>query len=125
MRTGRALITSVLCIVGTPLFAVATSAAGAREQKTGLKILYAGNPSSPRTADFAEFLNRHFASVQTVDLARLTEEQAGRFDVLVLDHDAERPPRPKFSDDYAVPTLTIGAAGASIGSTNGLKTGYL
>jgi len=94
-------------------------------QKIDLDVLYAGNPASERTNDFAEFLTRHFASVETTDLAALTEEQARRFDVVVLDHDARRPPRPRFSQGYGVPTVTVGATGAHIGSTNRLKTGYL
>ena len=95
-------------------------------QKIDLKILYAGNPSSSRAADFTGFLREHFTSVDAIELAKFSTEQAARFDVVVLDHDAEigAAPRPRFPKDYAVPTLTIGSVGALIGNTNGLKTGY-
>ena len=114
------------CLVTIAILWLAPAGAGQEPaQKIDLDILYAGNPASERTGDFAEFLTRHFAGVETTDLAALTEEQARRFDVIVLDHDARRPPRPKFSQGYAVPTVTVGAAGAHIGSTNRLRTGYL
>jgi len=95
------------------------------QQRIALNVLYAGNPSSSRTTDFVDFLTFHFERVETIDLAKLTEKDAQRFDVVLLDHDTERHPRPKFSDTYGVPTVTIGDAGAHIGNTNGLKTGYL
>ena len=117
---------STFGIVAIAIIRLAASGAGQpTTQKVDLNILYAGNPAGRRTVDFAAFLARHFASVETTDLATLTEEHASRFDVVVLDHDARRPPRPKFSDGYSVPTVTAGVAGAFIGNTNRLKTGYL
>jgi hypothetical protein len=108
------------------VIALAGIASGAEKPaKIDLKILYAGNPASPRTDDFVKFLQTHFAVVEVGDLAGLKEEQARRFDVVVLDYDTQEPPRPKFTDGYSVPTVTVGAAGALIGNTNGLKTGYL
>ena len=126
MRATSILHRKAWCLVTVAALWLAPAGAGRTPaQKIDLDILYAGNPASARTQDFAEFLARHFASVETTDLAALTEEQARRFDVVVLDHDARRPPRPAFSQGYGVPTVTVGDAGASIGSTNRLKTGYL
>jgi len=126
MRVASILHKYVLCsLIVVTVWPAPASADQKPEQKMDLNILYAGNPASPRTADFVAFLARHFASVETTDMATLTEECADRFDVVVLDHDAERPPRPRFSQGYAVPTVTVGAAGALIGNTNRLKTGYL
>jgi hypothetical protein len=126
MRVANVLHTNAWCILIVAIVCLAPASAGQEPaQKIDLDILYAGNPASERTGDFAEFLTRHFASVETTDLAALTEEQARRFDVIVLDHDARRPPRPTFSQGYGVPTVTVGATGAHIGSTNRLKTGYL
>ena len=126
MKSAVVLTTSVLCLVTAFIPSVAAGSAGELRQKIDLKILYAGNPTSPRAADFTGFLREHFATVDTTDLAKFSVEQAARFDVVVLDHDAETgaAPRPKLPKDYAVPTLTIGSAGAMIGNTNGLKTGY-
>ncbi len=106
------------------MLGVMAQAAHGSERKIDLAILFAGNSSSPRAADFVTFLGTHFARVESVDLRNLSEEQTGHFDVVLLDHDAQRPPRPEFSEDYAVPTVTIGVAGAHIASTNRLKTGY-
>ena len=121
MRAASILHKYVLCsLIVVTVWPAPARADQKPEQKMELNVLYAGNPASPRTADFVEFLARHFASVETTDLATLTEERAGRFDVVVLDHDAERPPRPAFSQGYAVPTVTVGAAGDHIADTNRL-----
>ena len=96
MRVVDMLHKSTFGIVAVAIIRLA--AAGASQgatPKVDLNILYAGTPAGPRTADFAAFLARHLASVETTDLATLTEEHASRFDVVVLDHDARRPPRPK------------------------------
>jgi hypothetical protein len=115
----------VLWVVGGLSVALAaTGSAAEKAAQIDLKVLYAGNPASPRTADFVAFLKAHFATVETGDLAAFKEGQAGRFDVVVLDHDVREAPRPKFSAGYGVPTMTVGAAGAHIGTTNRLKTGY-
>ena len=124
MRAKATSKTGLLYIMAAAVLAGVTKAADEPERKIDLKILYAGNPTSSRTTDFVTFLDAHFARVETADLAKLSEEQAGHFDVVMLDHDDRRPPRPKFSDGYAVPTVLMGVAGAHIASTNHLKTGY-
>lgn len=124
MRATTTLKTSLFGIVAVTVLAGAMWAGDEPEQKSDLKILYAGNPSSPRTDDFVKFLGTYLRSVQSTDLETLTEAQTGRFDVVLLGHDAEEPPCPEFSDEYAVPTVTLGVTGAWIGYTNGLKTGY-
>jgi len=104
MRATSILHRKAWCLVTVAALWLAPAGAGRTPaQKIDLDILYAGNPASARTQDFAEFLARHFASVETTDLAALTEEQARRFDVVVLDHDARRPPRPAFSQGYGEP----------------------
>ena len=126
MRIADIMHRNAWCILAVAtLWLVPAGAGQTPAQRIDLNILYAGHPASERTEDFSEFLARHFAGVETTDLAALTEEQARRFDVVVLDHDARRPPRPRFSQSYGVPTVTVGSAGAHIGSTNRLKTGYL
>jgi hypothetical protein len=109
----------------TILLAVVASTCSGSGEKIDLKILYAGDPKSARTEDFREFLSLHFMDVQTTDLAKLSEEQAGCFDVVLLDHDAKQPPRPKFSPDYTVPTVMVARTGGLISNTNRLKTGHL
>lgn len=93
--------------------------------KIDMKLLYAGHPGSDREQDFARFLKLRFVEVRTCDLATISEEVAGSADVVILDYDQTKHPRPRFSNDYGVPTVTMGVAGAHIGSTNRLKTGYL
>ena len=127
MRSVRALTVGVLCTIATFTPAVVAGASGQAEQKIDLKILYVGNPKSPRGVDFAGFLREHFASVETVESPKFSTEQARRFDVVVIAHEGGTGDvrRIVFPKDYAVPTVTVGASGAMIGTINGLKTGYM
>ena len=129
MRSVRAPLIGMLCIVAIFTPAVVAGAGGRAEQKIDLKILYVGNPKSPRGADFAGFLREHFASVETVESPKFSTEQARRFDVVVIAHEGGSGTGDvrhfAFPKDYAVPTVTVGASGAMIGAINGLKTGYL
>jgi hypothetical protein len=127
MRSVWALTTGVLCFVAVFTPAVVAGANGQTEQRIDLKILYVGNPKSPRGADFAGFLREHFVSVETIESPKFSTEQARRFDVVVIAHEGGTGDvrRFTFPKDYAVPTVTVGASGATIGNINGLKTGYL
>lgn len=53
--------------------------------KLDLRVLYAGSAEGPRTADFVEFLQEHFAVVGTAVYADLTPADADAYDVVVLD----------------------------------------
>jgi hypothetical protein len=125
MKSAVVLTTSVLCLVTAFIPSVVAGAAGAPRQKIDLKILYAGKPGSPRTADFRGFLREHFANVETTDLAKFSAKQARKFDVVLLDYDEDsKSPSLRFANDYMVPTVTVGSVGAKIAFHNGLKTGY-
>ncbi len=95
-------------------------------EKIPLHILYAGRPGSAREADFLAFLEQHFRKVDTASLRGLTDETAGKADVVLLDWDGDgfKAPRPRLSEDYARPTVTIGVAGGLWASGRRLKTGY-
>jgi hypothetical protein len=92
-----------------------------------LGILYVGHPGSAREKDFLPFLGKHFGTVKTADLAAFTESQCDGFDVTVLDYDGDgfEAPRPRISEGFARPIVTVGVAGALICGTSRLKTGYL
>jgi len=92
MRTTGVPRASGFWLVTVVTVSLAAAGFSEPEHKTDLNILFAGNPASSRTGDFVEFLSSHFTSVETTDLATLTEEHAHRYDVAVLDHDAGRPP---------------------------------
>ncbi len=92
-----------------------------------LKILYAGRPGSDREKDFVAFLSKHFAQVTTGDLAEVNDARAAAVDVVIFDYDGKSSdaPMPDISDDYSVPTITLGVVGANISSELGLATGYM
>ena len=90
--------------------------------KSGLKIFYAGHRGSDREKEFVEFLQKHFAQVETGDLGKFDGSQADGVDVTILDYDG-RAPKPSIPADYTAPTITMGMTGAQICSSLGLATG--
>lgn len=107
------------------------SGLGNAEEQTplnrGLKILYAGRPSSDREKDFVDFLRKHFTMVETTDLKVFDESRCTGFDVTILDYDGDgfKAPRPRLSEGFSRPLLTVGVPGAIICDQWRLKTGYL
>lgn len=80
----RRLVASVLFIALLLAFVIGQQYNQGAEEN-GLKVLYAGNPGSPRMEEFAAFLKPHFARVDTCDLQGNFQEQARAYDVVVLD----------------------------------------
>jgi len=92
-----------------------------------LKILYAGRPGSDREKDFVEFLKKHFDVVRTGNLETFKETDTEGFDVTLLDWDWNefKGPRPRLSEGFSRPLITLGVPGGLISSQWRLKTGYL
>ncbi len=57
-----------------------------------LKVLYAGDPKSDRTADFRSFLEKHFTGVGLADYLSLRQAETKGYDVIILDW-PDLPPR--------------------------------
>jgi len=115
-------------VAGLGLLILLASAALAEAQvNRGLKILYAGRPGSDREKDFVAFLKEHFDTVQTGDLQTFKEADTQGFDVTLLDWDANefKGPRPRISESFSRPIITLGVPGGLISSQWRLKTGYL
>jgi hypothetical protein len=93
----------------------------------GLKILYAGRPDSDREKDFVSFLKQYFEVVQTGNLETFQESDTQGFDVTLLDWDRNEfeGPRPKISESFSRPLITLGVPGGMICNEWRLKTGYL
>lgn len=92
-----------------------------------LKILSAGRPGSDREKDFVGFLKKYFDVVQTGNLQTFKEADTQGFDVTLLDWDTNefKGPRPRISESFARPLITLGVPGGLICSQGRLKTGYL
>ncbi len=104
--------------------------AGAGQVK--LRVLYVGYPGTEREKDFVSLLEKHFTKVGKADLDKVEVKDADGFDVAILDYgeliikgNAIVSPRVVFGREYSRPVLTIGAAGALVCDSLGLKTGYL
>jgi hypothetical protein len=84
------------------------------EEKTDLRVLYLGNPESPRGKSYAKFLAAHFRHAEAVKRDGFDPARAKGFDVVLLDwsqddRDAKQPLGPK--DSWATPTVFLGSAG--------------
>jgi hypothetical protein len=92
-----------------------------------LKILYAGRPGSDREKDFVAFLKKYFDVVRTGNLETFKEADTQGFGVTLLDWDANtfNGPRPRVSEGFTRPVMTLGVAGGMICRQWRLKTGYL
>jgi hypothetical protein len=106
--------------------------AAAEPEKIALRVIYCGALQSERGKDFVSFLNEHFTKVGQGELGTFDKEEAGRYDVAILDYDEvkvvnnhiEMPPI-GFDRSYARPLMTLGATGALVCDRMRLKTGYL
>jgi hypothetical protein len=97
-----------------------------------LRITYAGDDGSPRTADFAEFLRSRFVEVAVERVTDLGSLDLSSTDVLVVDGEtdleqmwAPQLPERLNLDDFPVPTLLIGPLGGQVGDKLGLKVARL
>jgi hypothetical protein len=116
----------VVLLAGTWSDAQSQSAPAAIEVSK-LHILYAGRPGSDREKDFVAFLKKYFEVVQTGNLQTFKEADTEGFDVTLLDWDwnATNGPRPRMSESFSRPLITLGVPGGFICSRGQLKTGYL
>ena len=92
-----------------------------------LKVLYAGDPKSNRTADFRSFLETHFTVVGLADYLSLRQAETKGYDVIILDW-PDLPPRdqgvfrhPALGRDYDRPTILIGGGTCGVGRSQQLK----
>lgn len=125
----------VLGVPGLVLFYLASLSceeATPAEGKVNLRVLYVGEPDTDREKDFVGFLEKHFAKAGKADLEKVEAKDAEGFDVVIVDYseltikgNAIVTPRMPFGRGYSRPILTIGAAGALVCDSLGLKTGYL
>jgi hypothetical protein len=107
-------------------YAQAPSAAP-NAQVSKLRLLYAGQPGSDREKDFVGFLRKYFETVQTGNLQTFQEADTQGFDVTLLDWSVNefKGPRPRLSETFSRPLITLGVPGGLICSQWRLKTGYL
>ena len=114
-RIGLASMAIALLVIlsaGSRSYAQSTPAAA---ELGKLRILYAGHPGTEREKDFVGFLKKYFDVVQTGNLKTFKEADAEGFDVTLLDWDWNsfyEGPRPKISDSFSRPVVTLGNLGA-------------
>lgn len=102
------------------------------QDKSPLRILYAGMPDRSRQKDFVSFLSQHFEEVKTVDVLSFEEGQAEGSDVVILDKDGiqwgGRGGDPLYnlalSEEYSRVTIAVGIPGSFLYDRMKLKPGY-
>ena len=103
------------------------------QPRLDLRVVYAGEPGHPRTAEWNEFLAGAVANVRLVDVALLRTLEARDFDVIIVDTPppfddsgafkarkvAELPP------DWDHPTVALGYAAGMIFRNREIKLDWL
>jgi hypothetical protein len=124
----------LILAVGAFLILPTSTAEGAdaATPRINLRVIYFGQPQSPRARDFVGFLEKHFSKVGQGDLDTFRESDAASYDVTLLDYDELKVvnnhiqmPKIIVNRQYLRPTVTIGATGALVCEQLRLKTGYL
>ncbi len=107
------------------------------EEVPDIKVLYAGNPDTPRTTDFESFLKRYFRQVAVTNLKGFRESEAKDHDVVIFDWtsaydgkggiDETKPPAElsALSEEFDRPAILIGGAGVGIAGAQKLKINWL
>lgn len=73
-------------VLAPPLFAVLVPFVPAQQEpKVDLKVLYAGVPDHARTEQWREFLSKHTAGVEVIDVKQLADGAGADADVVILD----------------------------------------
>ncbi len=97
-----------------------------------LKVLYVGNETSARAADFKAFLSTNVARVEVAGRVGFYPAKAGPFDVVLLDwSQSERPaglpPRKSPLGErsaWTKPTVLLGSAGLHMATVWDVKGGF-
>lgn len=105
----------ILLSLAAPLFA---------KEPFPVRVLYYGDPGSPRAADYRSFLARHFTKVTVRDLREFKEADTRDHDVVVIDWSIDYGPNgdtdlhgfrmPRLSREYARPTILVAWAGGAV-----------
>lgn len=93
-----------------------------------LRVAYAGDEGTPRSADFAAFLQKRFAEVRIVGVSDLGTLDLTGSDVLIVDGETEltqmwapQLPARLSLQDFPIPTVLMGSLGGQVGDKLGLK----
>jgi hypothetical protein len=120
-KFAAAAVMALTCVCGI--------ARAAPAEKIALKILYMGQPDTPRAKDFTKFLEEHFAQVAVMDVAKFQASQTAPYDVVILDanpraRDLGTLAKLKLPSDYSKPTVLQGIFGARVGTALDLRLGF-
>jgi hypothetical protein len=132
MRSKGFAVIAVVAVTFWCVIAYLDTCTAAEGHKVKLRVLYVGHPDSDREKDFVGLLEKHFVKVGKADLEKFEVQDAKDYDVTIADYSGLTikgntilTPRMPFGVLYSRPVLTIGAAGALVSGSLGLKTGYL
>lgn len=127
---------ALLLVLLLPVATHAGEAGPAGIPKQDLAVLYAGDPDGARTADFEEFLGKHFKNVGTTSYEEFEPEAMEGYDVVIFDwgkvyfreNESGRlqlPKVPKLPKDFSRPMVLIGSPGIRIAEQFGARLDWL
>jgi hypothetical protein len=104
------------CLSVVTLIGLAGGVTADEPAKSNLRVLYVGNPATPRGKAYAAFLGRNFRQAEAVARQGFDPRRADAFDVVVLDwSQSERPEKPTSPlgplQGWDKPTVLLGSAG--------------
>jgi hypothetical protein len=120
-------------IAGLVLFSLAAAPSLYAKEPFAVRVLYCGDPSSPRAADFRSFLVHHFTKVTVRDLRDFKVADARDEDVVIIDWpirwskngdiDCGVFRQPRLNVEYVRPTILVAWAGGAVSNwgPNSLK----
>ena len=101
-------------------------------EKLPVRVLYTGEASHPRTADFLAVLRATFVKADAVPHGKLDAAAAKDYDVVILDGPSPFGENDKFTiprlpelKDWKKPTILMGAAGGSFVGKQKIKLDWL
>jgi hypothetical protein len=114
MRVLSSLLFALLALAcSTPLHAASLAT---------LKVLYLGDPDTPRSRDYISFLQPKVAKVQALSRSKFNPSQAADFDVVLLDwpqtgttqQEWKQPSPLGPRDQWKKPVVLLGSAGLNL-----------
>ena len=119
-------MTGTFLVAALAAFGVQEAPAAPRSdeaKRLDLKVLYAGPVDTPRAATFVEFLKQHFATVDALDVTKLSMKTAAPYDVVVADGKRQYPmsqnggidlPTAGLGPEFTKPVVVISAQAGTI-----------
>ena len=99
---------TVILLTLTALLLISVAVVCFEADKT-ISVLFVGKNQMNRMDEFAQFLGKHFETVDTLDYSDFSFDKADAYDILIVDFrfGKEWKPAPQFPEDFTKATVLI------------------